>query len=254
LTRKFARFNWTPECQKAFDSLKNGLTMLPFLAFPDVNRPFTLYTDASKSVIGASLVQECAPGEVPVLPNVPNERPVYFLSHRLSKTQEKWPTIQREAYAIFYAIKKLRYFLHNAEFVIKTDHQPLKDFLNKSQDSTNTKIQSWMLTLQEYKGRIEFIAGKNNTMADMLSRIPQEIGEKENQAEDDDEEEVAKALTVGQRRETIKQWREMNNISVREEEEETDNGDNKDEIEEMWRNEIEKMMSERYIQDSDTGY
>ena len=56
----------------------------------------------------------------------PKERPIYFLSHKLSPTQTQWPPIEHEAYAIFYALKKLDQYLHDAQFVIKTDHKPLK--------------------------------------------------------------------------------------------------------------------------------
>jgi len=59
LTRKYAKFNWTNECQKAFDCLKNSLSTVPLLAYPDVNKPYTLYCDASDSCIGACLTQPC---------------------------------------------------------------------------------------------------------------------------------------------------------------------------------------------------
>ena len=56
----------------------------------------------------------------------PKERPIYFLSHKLSPTQTQWPPIECEAYALFYALQKLDQYLHDAQFVIKTYHKPLK--------------------------------------------------------------------------------------------------------------------------------
>ena len=80
LTRKYAQFKWTDGCQSAFEYFKQSLTVVPLLA-----KPYTLYTDASNSCIGACLTQACE-DEENILPNVKNEKPIYYLSHKLSKT------------------------------------------------------------------------------------------------------------------------------------------------------------------------
>ena len=161
LTRKNTHFKWENVHQAAFDSLKASLTKVPFLAYPDITKPFTLTTDASDYCIGACLSQ---------LNEENVEVPVYFISHKLSATQTRWPTIEKEAYAIFYAVKKLDYILYGAQFTIKTDHQPLIYVLNSP--SSNKKIQNWMLQLSPYNCSIEHIKGTDNTIADMLSRVP----------------------------------------------------------------------------------
>ena len=99
-----------------FQFIKDSLTTVPLLVYPDPNKPYTLYTDASDTCIGACLTQTCD-GE---------EKPIYYLSHKLSRTQCKWSTVEKEAYAIHFSLQKLDYYLHSAEFVIKTDHKPLK--------------------------------------------------------------------------------------------------------------------------------
>ena len=86
LTRKNVKFHWTQECQKAFESLKQALMTEPVLAFPDLNKQFHLYTDASDIGIGSVLVQ--------VHDGIP--KPVHYFSCSLSKTQRKYPTIERE--------------------------------------------------------------------------------------------------------------------------------------------------------------
>ena len=179
LTRKYARFKWTDECQSAFEYLKQSLTVVPLLAYPDPNKPYTLYTDASNSCIGACLTQACE-DEENVLPNVKNEKPIYYLSHKLSKTQCKWSTIEKEAYAINYALCKLDYYLHGARFVIKTDHKPLKYLLESPMQ--NKKIQLWALSMAGYNCTVEYIAGTENTCADLLSRKPDD-GHAEAEAE-----------------------------------------------------------------------
>ena len=81
LTRKHARFRWSTECQTAFEYLKQSLTVVPLLAYPDPNKPYTLYTDASNSCIGACLTQTCDESDG-ILPNVKNDKPIYYLSHK----------------------------------------------------------------------------------------------------------------------------------------------------------------------------
>ena len=90
-----------------------------------------LYADASDTCIGACLTQPCEEAEA-VIPGIKDEMPIYFLSHKLSKTQQKWPVIEKEAYAIAYALQKLHFYLAGAKFVIKTDHRPLQHLLMQS--------------------------------------------------------------------------------------------------------------------------
>ena len=169
LTKKYARFQWTPDCQRAFEFLKESLTVVPLLAYPDTSKPYVLYTDASDTCIGACLTQmqemKDAEGKVEEM-----EVPIYFLSHKLSHSQTKWATIEKEAFAIHYALQKLDHYLHNSQFVIKTDHQPLKYLLNSPMQ--NRKVQLWALGLAGYNATVEYIPGEKNVLADLLSRLP----------------------------------------------------------------------------------
>ena len=160
LTKKYAKFRWTPECQRAFDFLKDSLTVVPLLAYPDTNKPYVLYTDASNSCIGSCLTQE-VDGE---------EKPINYLSHKLSPSQKKYSTIEKECFAIFYSLQKLDHYLHNAQFVIKSDHKPLKYILDAPMQ--NKRIQLWALSIAAYNCKVEYIKGTANTCADLLSRIP----------------------------------------------------------------------------------
>ena len=93
--------------------------------------PYILYTDASDDCIGACLCQVCEECE----------KQIYYLSHKLTACQSKWPTIEKEAYAIFYALLKLDQYLHESEFVIRTDHKLLKYIMESP--IQNKKIQHW---------------------------------------------------------------------------------------------------------------
>ena len=86
LTRKYAHFKWSDAHQRAFDYLKDSLTAVPLLVYPDSNKPYVLYTDASDTCIGACLTQECEG----------DEKPIYYLSHKLSRSQCKWSVVEKE--------------------------------------------------------------------------------------------------------------------------------------------------------------
>ena len=168
LTKKFAKFVWSEECQVAFEFLKTTLTTVPVLGYPDVNKPYILYTDASDNCIGACLCQPC--DDEGTQPGMTNEQPLYFLSHKLSPTQTRWPTIETECYAIYYALQNLDHYLHNAQVIIRTDHKPLWYLLDSPMQ--NKKIQLWALSIGGYNAKIEYIAGKKNVCADLLSHMP----------------------------------------------------------------------------------
>lgn len=149
LTRKYSKFTWGQDAQQAFDQLKADLTAIPMLGYPDLSKNYILYTDASNDCVGAVLVQPCDEKDS-ILPNVPNEKPIYFLSHKLSASQQKWSVIEKEAFAIKYALEKLDCFLHGSKFIIRCDHEPLMHIINKSSVSNNKKLATWSLHISSY--------------------------------------------------------------------------------------------------------
>ena len=160
LTKKNILWAWTNKQQNAFDTIKYYLTSDTILAFPQTDRPYKLYTDASDYAVGAILVQSDDHGV---------ERVVHYLSHTLDQTQQRYPVIEREAYAIVYALKKLRTYLWGANFEIITDHKPLKALFADEID--NTKHQRWAIQISEFGAPIRYRCGKDNARADMLSRV-----------------------------------------------------------------------------------
>ena len=163
LTKKHTRFEWNNERQEAFEKIKQSLSETEVLAHPDFTRPFKLYTDASLFAVGAVLTQEFDDGE----------HVIQYLSKQLTAGQQKWPTIEREAYAIIHAVNKLRHFLLGHKFVIYTDHKPLRSLFTS--EMKNARVQRWAIILDEYGCQIEYKSGKSNVPADMLSRIPTDV-------------------------------------------------------------------------------
>ncbi len=158
LTKKYSSFVWEEPQQLAFDTLKEKLMTAPVLAYADPKKPYRLYTDSSQYAVGAILTQEGQEGE----------RPIYYLSHQLSPTQQRWPTIEREMYAIIYAIIKLRSYLVDAKFTVVTDHKPLKHLFTA--EMKNPRVQRWAVMMEEYNCNIEWAKGAENFTADLLSR------------------------------------------------------------------------------------
>ena len=160
LTKPKEPFRWGPEHQKSYDILKQALCEAPILAHPDTSKPYILYTDASDKAIGAILVQKDDNGL---------ERVVSYLSHKLSGAQLRWPTIEKEAYGVVYALRKFHPYLWGAQFEIHTDHKPLKSLFKA--EIKNTKLQRWAIQISEYGAPILYHPGKLNVRADMLSRV-----------------------------------------------------------------------------------
>lgn len=160
LTRKNAHFQWGSQEQAAFDTLKQKLLSSPILAYPDPDKPYNLYTDASKTAVGAVLTQDTE-GE--------GERAIQFISHQLSEGQQKWPCIEREAYAIVYSVLKLRHLLVGTKFTIFTDHKPLRSLFTA--EMKNPRVQRWSIILDEFDCDIQYISAAKNAHADHLSRM-----------------------------------------------------------------------------------
>ena len=99
---------------------KIKLAEFPVLGYPDPNKRYILYTDASNDCICTCLTQPCDDASDNKT-NVKNEKPIYYLYHKLSDTQTRWSTVEKEAFAIHFYYKSLTITcIINAEFTIKT--------------------------------------------------------------------------------------------------------------------------------------
>ncbi|XP_039532215.1 uncharacterized protein LOC120482205 [Pimephales promelas] len=160
LTKKGApdTVQWTEQCQQAFTQIKAALCGGPLLHAPDFSLPFILQTDASDRGLGAVLAQEVE-GE---------ERPVLYISRKLSKRETMYSTIEKECLAIRWAVLTLRYYLLGREFTLCSDHAPLQ-WLHRMKD-TNARITRWYLALQPFKFQVVHRPGAQMAVADFLSR------------------------------------------------------------------------------------
>ena len=95
--------------------------------------------------------------------------PVTYISGLFRGRQLSWAALTKEAYAIYLSVRKLSFYLTNANVLIRSDHLPLKKFLK--QNTMNSKVNNWAVELETYNLKFEYIQGVKNTLADTLSRL-----------------------------------------------------------------------------------
>ena len=147
LTWQQVKFEWTPVHHTAFLHLKEAIIQAPILCYPDPDKKYIVYTDASDNACRAQLSQE----------HDGMEFPVAFLLHTFTETQRKWSTFIQEAYGVYYAITKWNYYLQGTNITVKNDHKPLTQFLNGK--NANNKVNRWSLELATYNITFEWISG-----------------------------------------------------------------------------------------------
>ena len=152
------KLQWNDERIGCFNKLKNCLINGPILVLPDTNKVFYLRTDASYAGLGAVILQE----HDNVL------KPVCFAGKKLGKSELNYSTIEKECYAIVWGIERFKEYLYGKEFVLQTDHKPLRYL--KSMKNNNDGLMRWSLRLQPYSFQVEHISGVDNIASDMISR------------------------------------------------------------------------------------
>ena len=136
LTKKEMKFVWTLECQKLFELWKSFLFGEPILKYADTSKPYTLYTDTSKYGWAGVLTQ--AHTTVIDGKSITTDHPVVFVSGLFRGSQLNWAALTKEAYTIYMSVKKLSFYLIQADVLLKSDHLPLKRFLHKNTLNSNS--------------------------------------------------------------------------------------------------------------------
>ena len=158
------KVEWGKDQQTAFELLKEHLTSDPVVAPYVPGAEMRITCDASKVAIGsvleiAELVQEKKVWHV-----------VEYFSKSLKKAEKNYYVGDLEFLAIVAALKKFRYYLIGKKFTIRTDHAPLSAY-NHFTD-LSSRLQRQLDVTLEFDFRIEILKGKDNTVADALSRMP----------------------------------------------------------------------------------
>ena len=95
--------------------------------------------------------------------------PITYMSGLFCGSQINWACLSKEAYAIYMSIKKMAYYLEDADITLRSDHLPLKKFLAKN--TLNSKVNNWAIEISPFHITFEYIKGIKNTLADTMSRL-----------------------------------------------------------------------------------
>ncbi|KAK8554939.1 hypothetical protein V6N13_016193 [Hibiscus sabdariffa] len=154
IIKKYSVFSWGKEQEEAFIKIKDCLTRAPVLALPNFDKTFEIECDASGVGIGAVLMQE--------------KRPIAYFSEKLSGAALNYPVYDKEMYALIRALEIWQHYLLPKEFVIHTDHEALRYITG--QHKLNKRHAKWVEFLESFPYVIHYKKGKENVVADALSR------------------------------------------------------------------------------------
>lgn len=160
LTKKDEPFNWTTDCETAFQQLKKVLVGPEIMGYPRGDCTYILDTDACDVSIGAVLSQL----------QEGRERVIAYSSRTLNKAERNYCVTDKELLAVKNFIEHHKHHLLGRAFVVRTDHQAIKWLF--SLKDPKARIARWIEILSAYNFTVEYRPGKQHGNADALSRCP----------------------------------------------------------------------------------
>ena len=164
LKSKPKTLKWSDDCQRSFNAAKEALAATTLLRHPLQNAPLAITTDASNTAVGGVLEQRGPNGW----------EPLAFFSAKLKPNQRMWPPFDRELLAAFRAVRHFRHMVEGRPFTIFTDHQSLIPALHKKSEPLTARQTYQLSGIAEFTTDIRYLEGKANSVADALSRPPEE--------------------------------------------------------------------------------
>ncbi|KAL1109910.1 hypothetical protein AAG570_014144 [Ranatra chinensis] len=155
------KFVNTKDMREALEWAKTRLCEDPVLRVPNFSLPFVITTDASQVAVGAVFSQVDSGGE--------GGRPVAYASKKLTPAESRYSAIERELLGVVWAVEHFRPYVWGRQFQIKTDHKPL--VWVEGLRETSARITRWKERLAPYTFQITHTKGRDNVVADCLSRM-----------------------------------------------------------------------------------
>jgi hypothetical protein len=148
--KKKAPIKWTDEMQKEFDKMWFLIAADVLAAYPNHNKQFNVYTNASDFQLGACISQE--------------GRPVAYFLQKLTKSQQRYTTMEKEMLPIVATLKEFWGMLLGADIHVFTDHK------NLTFDTLKMQLR-WRTKIEEFSPILHYIEGPRNILADNLSML-----------------------------------------------------------------------------------
>ena len=156
LLKSDTQWAWTKEQAESFKVIKRLLTSEPVLQYFDMTKETHLQVDASKSGLGAVLLQD--------------NKPVAYASRSLTETETNYPQIDKELLAVVFGCERFHNYLYGRQVYIQTDHKPLVPIIDKSLHKVSPRLQRLLLRLQRYDiAKLTYVPGKYLYIAGTLS-------------------------------------------------------------------------------------
>lgn len=152
---------WTTETERIFNECKRDLANATILAHPTADSKLIIHVDASNFAIGAALNQ------------IKNDQlePLSFYSKRMTETQKRYSTYDRELLGIYQSIKHFKHMIEGRDCIIYTDHKPLTFAFQQKPEKASPRQLRHLDFIGQFSTDIRHISGKSNIVADLLSRI-----------------------------------------------------------------------------------
>lgn len=160
LLNKETEWQWGPEQEASWMTLKEILSSKPVLQYYDPQKPIKISSDASKDGLGAVLLQL----------HGNDWKPVAYASRAMLDAETRYAQIEKELLGIAYACERFHQFIYGAKVFAETDHKPLVNIFQKSLADCPLRIQRPLLKLQRYDLQVSYTPGKFLFTADALSR------------------------------------------------------------------------------------
>lgn len=180
LTKKGVAFEFGERERKSWNELKGRLTRQPVLKVAELDKPMELSVDASKTSIGAVLEQD--------------KRPIAYFSRSLNEAERKYATTDKEWLAILFGLEASEIYLGKLVTTVWTDHESLQSLDKIAAEDATGRRWRWLERLARFKFEVKARPGKENVVADALSRKP-----------------FAAMVGVGPVEMTKEQWRALQN-------------------------------------------
>ena len=134
---------------------KEALLKEPILKYPDPSKPYVLYTDVSKYTWAGVLTQAYQHNDEKGMKEI--QHPITYISGLFRGPQINWVALVKEAYTIYMSTRKLDYYLDEVVTTIRSDHLPLKRFLEHK--TKNSKVDNWSLDISHYNLQFQVCKG-----------------------------------------------------------------------------------------------